>query len=171
MSNKIGLFYGTTTGTTQSIAETIKDILGEDFVDLYDISEAEPEEFSEYKYLMIGCSTWNLGDLQSDWDSFFDNLDEIDFDGKTVAYFGPGDQIGYGTTFQDAMGMLEEKISSLGGTTVGYTSTEGYDFNESKAVRDGNKFCGLAIDEDNQSDLTEQRVMAWIEQLKKELNL
>lgn len=171
MSKKIGLFYGTTTGVTESIAETIKELLGDDVVDLYDIAEADAEDFSEYEYLIIGCATWNIGDLQSDWEDFFDNLDEIDFDGKTVAYFGPGDQIGYDHSFQDAMGMLEEKISSLGGKTVGYTSTEGYDFNESKAVRDENKFCGLAIDEDNQSDLTQQRVTAWVEQLKKEFPL
>lgn len=171
MSNKIGIFYGTTTGVTESIAETIKEILGEDVVDLYDISETQTEDFSEYEYIIIGCSTWNLGDLQSDWDYFFENLDEIDFNGKTVAYYGPGDQIGYSGSFQDAMGMLEEKISSLGGKTVGYTSTEGYDFNESKAVRGENQFCGLAIDEDNQSDLTEERVIAWVEQLKKEFPL
>ncbi len=171
MSKKIGLFYGTTTGVTESIAETIKEIIGEDIVDLYDISEAQTQDFNEYEYIIIGCSTWNIGDLQSDWDYFFENLDEIDFNGKTVAYFGPGDQIGYGGSFQDAMGILEEKISSLGGKTVGYTSTEGYDFSDSKAVRGENQFCGLAIDEDNQSDLTEERVIAWVEQLKKEFPL
>ena len=171
MSKKVGLFYGTTTGVTESRAETIKEMLGGDVVDLYDISEAQAEDFVEYEYLIIGCSTWNLGEMQSDWDYFFENLDEIDFNGKTVAYYGPGDQVGYSGSFQDAIGMLEEKISALGGKTVGYTSTEGYDFDESKAVRNDNQFCGLAIDEDNQSDLTEERVMAWIEQLKKEFQL
>ncbi|MGD1911987.1 MAG: flavodoxin FldA [Rivularia sp. (in: cyanobacteria)] len=171
MSKKVGLFFGTTTGVTESVAETIKELLGEEIVDLYDISEAEAGDFSEYEYLIIGCSTWNLGEMQSDWDYFFESLDEIDFDGKTVAYYGPGDQIGYSGSFQDAMGILEEKISSLGGKTVGYTSIEGYDFNESKAVRSENQFCGLAIDEDNQSDLTEERVIAWVEQLKKEFKL
>lgn len=171
MSKKIGLFYGTTTGVTESVAETIKEMLGEDVIDLYDISEVEAEDFVEYEYLIIGCSTWNLGEMQSDWDYFFENLDQIDFNDRTVAYYGPGDQIGYSGSFQDAIGMLEEKISSLGGKTVGYTSTEGYDYDESKAVRNGNQFCGLAIDEDNQSDLTEQRVTAWVEQLKKEFQL
>ena len=171
MSKKVGLFFGTTTGVTESVAETIKELLGEEIVDLYDISEAEAGDFSEYEYLIVGSSTWNLGELQSDWDYFFENLDEIDFNGKTVAYYGPGDQIGYSGSFQDAMGMLEEKISSLGGETVGYTSIEGYDFSESKAVRNENQFCGLAIDEDNQSDLTEERVIAWVEQLKKEFKL
>jgi hypothetical protein len=30
------------------------------------------------------------------------------------------------------------------------------------------KFIGLAIDEDNQSDLTDERVKAWVAQIKKE---
>lgn len=47
---------------------------------------------------------------------------------------------------------------------------DGYDFNESKAVVDG-KFLGLAIDEDNQSDMTELRVKSWVSQLKKEFSL
>ncbi|MBF2062961.1 MAG: flavodoxin FldA [Calothrix sp. C42_A2020_038] len=170
MSKKIGLFYGTTTGTTESIAETIQQMFGNDVVELHDISQADTEDFDKYEYIIIGCSTWNQGDMQSDWESFFEQLDEIDFSGKKIAYFGPGDQNGYPYSFQDAMGMLEEKISSLEGQTVGYTSIDGYDFQESKALRN-NKFCGLAIDEDNQSELTQQRVQAWVTQLKQEFSL
>ena len=63
------------------------------------------------------------------------------------------------------MGILAEKITSLGGKTVGQTSTEGYDYEESKAVVDG-KFVGLALDEDNQAELTDERVANWVAQLK-----
>jgi flavodoxin I len=109
--------------------------------------------------------------MQSDWSGFYDDdLDSVDFSGKKVAYFGAGDQIGYADNFQDAMGILEEKISELGGTTVGYWSTEGYEHSESKAVKDG-KFVGLALDEDNQSDLTDERVKTWVAQLKSEFGL
>ncbi|BAZ05639.1 flavodoxin [Calothrix sp. NIES-3974] len=170
MKKKIGLFYGTTTGRTESVAEMIKDVFGGDIVALHEISQAEPADFSDYEYLIIGSSTWNVGELQSDWEDFFEELDEIDFSGKKVAFFGVGDQVGYSNSFQDAMGILEEKISKRGAELIGYTSTDGYDFNESRAVRDG-KFCGLAIDEDNQSDLTEERVINWVNQLKKELAL
>ncbi|NER30511.1 MAG: flavodoxin FldA, partial [Symploca sp. SIO1C4] len=72
--------------------------------------------------------------------------------------------------FQDAMGILEEKISEQGGTTVGHWSTDGYEFNESKAVKNG-KFVGLPLDEDNQSELTEQRIKTWVGQLKSEFSL
>jgi flavodoxin I len=165
---KIGLFYGTQTGNTQTVAELIQQELGgESMVDLHDIANADPSDFEDYDYIIIGCPTWNIGELQSDWEGFYDDIDNIDFNGKKVAYFGTGDQVGYPENFQDAMGILEAKISSLGATTVGYWSTDGYDFDESKAVRNG-KFVGLAIDEDNQSDLTDSRVKSWIAQLKRE---
>lgn len=168
---EMGLFYGTQTGNTQTAAETIqKEFGGESVVELIDISQAELSDFEKYPYIIIGCPTWNVGQLQDDWDNFFDQLDEIDFTGKQVAYFGEGDQVDYADSFQDAMGMLEEKISEQGGETVGYWSTEGYDFTESKAIRDG-KFVGLAIDEDNQSELTDDRIKAWVAQLKQELGV
>lgn len=168
---KIGLFYGTQTGNTQTLAELIqKEFGGESVVDLHDISGADPDDFESYECLIIGCPTWNIGELQSNWEGFYDELDEIAFQGKKVAYFGAGDQVGYADNFQDAMGILEEKIASLGGTTIGYWSADGYDFNDSKAIRDG-KFVGLAIDEDNQSDLTDSRIKTWVRQLKQEFGV
>jgi flavodoxin I len=169
--SQIGLFYGTQTGNTQTEAELIQQEFGGDsIVDLHDIARAETSDFEPYNAIIIGCPTWNVGELQSDWEDFYDQLDKIDFSGKKVAYFGMGDQEGYPDSFQDAMGILEEKISAQGGVTVGYWSTESYDFSESKAVRDG-KFIGLALDEDNQPALTEKRIKAWVLQLKTEFGV
>ncbi|MEL6459217.1 MAG: flavodoxin FldA [Cyanobacteria bacterium J06621_15] len=169
MSKQIGLFYGTTTGKTESAAEMIRDALGDGVV-MHDIAEADTGDFEQYECLIIGCPTWNIGELQSDWEGFFEELDEVDFSGKTVAYFGTGDQVGYDENFQDAMGILEEKISEKGGKTVGYTATDGYEFTESKALRDG-KFCGLALDDDNQSDLSDERIKTWTAQIKSDFGL
>lgn len=169
--SKIGLFYGTQTGKTETVAEIIqKELGGESVVDLKDIATAEAKDLENYDYLVIGCPTWNIGELQVDWEGIYDDLDEVNFQGKKVAYFGTGDQVGYSDNFQDAIGILEEKISSLGGKTVGYWPTDGYDFNESKAVKNG-KFVGLALDEDNQPELTDERIQSWAVQLKKEFGL
>ena len=168
--SQIGLFYGSTTGKTESVVEIIQKEFGEDVLTLHNIIDVEDSDFEEYENIIIACPTWNIGELQSDWDGYFPDLDGIDFSGKKVAYLGTGDQIGYADNFQDAMGILEEKISEQGGSTVGYWSTDGYEFNESKAVRDG-KFVGLALDEDNQSDLTDQRIKTWVGQLKKEFGV
>lgn len=168
---KIALFFGTQTGNTQTEAEIIqKEFGGEEVVSLYDISQTEPSDFNEYSYIIIGCPTWNIGELQSDWEDFYDELENVNFSGKKVAYFGAGDQVGYPDSFQDAMGILEARISERGGETVGYWPTDGYEFNESKGMRDG-KFVGLALDEDNQSDLTDKRIKDWVSKLKLEFGL
>lgn len=169
---KIGLFFGTQTGNTEILAEAIqKEFGGANVVTLHDIAQASVEDFSEYDCLILGCPTWNVGELQSDWAGFYDDdLDNVNFVNKKVAYFGAGDQVGYAENFQDAIGILEEKISELGGTTVGHWPIDGYEFNESRAVKNG-KFVGLAIDEDNQSDLTASRLKAWVSQLKRDFGV
>ncbi len=169
--SKIGLFVGSTTGKTEEAAEIIqKEFGGDDVVTIHNMTDANSEDFDGYQNLVIASPTWNIGELQSDWEGFFDELDSIDFKGKKVAYFGTGDQIGYADNFQDAMGILEEKISNLGGTTVGHWSTDGYDFTESKAVKNG-KFIGLALDDDNQAELTEERIKTWVAQLKTDFGI
>ena len=168
---KIGLFFGTQTGNTQTVAEQIQKALGGSaVVDVIDIAEADVDDFRKYECIIIGCPTWNIGELQGDWQGFYDELEAIDFSGKKVAYFGCGDQVGYADNFQDAIGILEEMITSLGGKTVGYWSTEGYEFNASKALR-GDRFVGLALDEDNQPELTAKRIQTWTQQLKAEFGL
>jgi flavodoxin I len=167
---KIGLFFGTQTGNTESAAEEIQKAFGGGLVDLIDVSKAESSDFEGYDFLIIGCPTWNIGELQSDWEGLFPELDDVDFSGKKVAYFGCGDQIGYSDNFVDAIGILEEKITERGGKTFGYWSTDGYEFDESKAVRNG-KFVGLAIDDTNQSELTEQRLQKWVSSLRSEFGV
>jgi flavodoxin I len=168
--SKIGLFYGTQTGKTEDVAERIATAFGND-VTLHEIGTCSADDFEPYQYVIVGCPTWNIGELQADWEGFYEeDLDDVVFAGKRVAYFGLGDQIGYANNFQDAMGILEEKISSLGGTTVGYWPREGYEFDESKGLR-GDRFVGLALDEDNQAELSDQRIKTWVAQLRTEFGL
>ena len=166
----IGLFFGTQTGNTESAAEEIQQAFGSGLVNLHDMARADAGDFDDYQCLIIGCPTWNIGELQSDWEGFFPELDGMNFSGKKIAYFGCGDQIGYADNFVDAIGILEEKITERGGKTVGYWSTEGYDFDASKAVR-GARFVGLAIDDTNQSELTDERLKKWVTLLKSEFGV
>lgn len=43
---------------------------------------------------------------------------------------------------------------------IGHASIEGYTFDNSKSVI-GEMFCGLPIDEDNESEKTDDRLQAW----------
>jgi flavodoxin I len=165
MSAKIGLFFGTTTGKTEYVAEMIQKEFNGTNIELNEVSKVAASDLTEYDCLILGCPTWNIGELQSDWEGLYDELDGVDLSGKKIAYFGTGDQVGYSDNFMDAIGIIADKVEACGGTTVGQWPTDGYDFNESRAVRDG-KFVGLAVDEDNQPELTAARVKTWVAQVK-----
>ena len=164
---KIGLFYGSGMGNTKRVAEMIKAELG-DTVESHDIAKSFADDIRKYDALVLGTSTWQLGDLEDDWDAFFPDLDSIDFKGKRVAFFGLGDQVIYGESFCSGMRMLHDKVKERGATIVGSWPADGYSYESSKAVADG-KFVGLAIDEENQAELTPQRVKQWVQQIKSQL--
>jgi flavodoxin I len=166
---KIGLFYGSDTGCTEAVSEMIQEQIGEDIIELHDAYDIEPEDFDQYDKIIIGLSTWHDGQLVSAWDDFYDDFQEFDFTGKTVAFFGLGDQYGYSTYFIDGVGILGDVVLKNGGKLIGYWPTDGFEHDESKAeTEDGKYFMGLAIDEDNQDEMTEERVTKWVEQIKKE---
>lgn len=167
----IGLFYGSDTGATEYIKDLIVGELGEDTIDVFDAYKVKKEDFEPYDKIIIGLSTWFDGDLQSDWDNFFEEFKTIDFTGKRVALFGLGDQIGYGEYFIDGVGILGNVIAENGGEVIGVWPTDGYDYEASAAEFEPGWFMGLAIDEDNQRDLTQDRVSAWIEQIREEFPL
>jgi len=164
------LIFGTDTGITEEISNLISDKWTRTDLDLIEVSDIAPEDFYKFDFLILGLSTWYDGDLQSDWETFFDDFKTIDFTNKHVAIFGLGDQIGYGEYFIDGVGILAKIVIENGGNLIGNWPIEGYEFTESKAQMNQDYFYGLAIDEDTQSSQTHDRVERWIEQLEKELS-
>lgn len=52
---KIGLFFGTQTGNTETIAETIQKVFGGDsVVTLHNVADTEAADLEDYEYLIIG---------------------------------------------------------------------------------------------------------------------
>lgn len=165
---KIGIFYGSTEGNTERVVTKIQEALGgEDVAVLHNVNAASADDMQPYSYLILACPTWEIGQLQEDWDSFIDELENVDYAGKKVTYVGLGDADGYPDTFLDAMGIIHDRIKDKGAAFVGAWPTDGYNFEASKGVVNG-KFLGLAIDEDNQKDLTPKRVADWVLLLKAE---
>ena len=159
---KIGLFYGSDTGNTEAIAGLIQKLIGEENVDLFDVYDCDISDFSNYKNLIIGLSTWHDGQLVSAFDDIESEFKEIDFSGKKIALFGLGDQFGYADYFIDAVGIIGEYITAQNGKLIVPWSTEDYDYESSKADLGNGFFMGLALDEDNQDDMTEERLEQWI---------
>ena len=164
---KIGIFYGSTTGTTEEVAGTIARELGVDKENIHNAADLTKELVEKYEVLLLGSSTWGDGELQDDWYDATKILAGMNLQDKTVALFGCGDSSSYSDTFCDAMGILYEDLKSTGCRFCGSFPTEGYTFDDSKAVVDG-KFVGLAIDDINEDDQTESRIKEWVEILKKD---
>lgn len=169
---KVGIFFGSSSGVTRGAAE----LLGSQFkgAELIDMEEDFDgiDQFEDFDVLILGSSTWGQGDPQRDWvDPLYELSNERpDLEGKKVAFFGAGDQKTHGEHFISALGKMHDLFTSLGASAYGFIPTSGYDYEFSLAERDG-KFCGLGIDDVNQEDLTEERVLGWANQLKSEMGL
>lgn len=167
-NQQVGLFYGSSTGITEYVAEEIADAweaAGMEALQVINIGDAQDlSQLLAFDCLILGIPTWNIGQLQDDWDILFPQLDNLDFRQKKVAIFGVGDQYGYPDNFLDAVGILGDKLRERGVELVGYWYDEHYEFSESKAFVDG-KFMGLGIDDTCQSRLTNDRVQQWVAQI------
>ena len=66
------------------------------------------------------------------------------------------------------MAGLYDAVKDSGAKIVGAVSTDGYTFDDSESVVNG-KFVGLALDEENESDKTDERIDNWVKAISPEL--
>lgn len=168
----VALIYGSTTGNTLDIAVKVAQILGQENTELFDVKDVGLDIIKAFDRLVFAIPTWDYGEVQEDWDEVWHEVDAIDFTDKIVAFIGLGDQLGYADWFVDAMGMLHDKIVSRGAQVTGHWSIDGYEFDDSKALtEDGKAFVGLALDEDTQRELTDERLVEWCNQIKPSMGM
>jgi len=168
----LGIFFGSTTGNTENIAEMLSAEFGNLVSTTANITDIEPEDLLNYDILILGIPTWNVGELQYDWEDFLPQMKGLDLSGKKVAMFGLGDSFGYAENFLDALGLLWDELKEMGSPElVGVWPTQGYTFDESKGMFDENHFLGLGLDEENESDMHEERIKAWTAKVCAELGL
>ena len=160
------IFFASSTGNSEEIASKISTALNG--IEVFDLSGTKIEKMNDYDKLILGSSTWGDGELNDDWEDVWGDFCKLDFSNKTVALFGLGDQESYSDEFSSALGTIYEQVNSAGANIIGFTSTSGYYHDGSKAQID-DKFVGLVIDEDNQSDLTDERIENWVNIIKSEI--
>lgn len=168
--SKIGIFFGPLKGSVQRVAEKVKTALGEQQVEMISVNDASASDLEKFDRIIFGISTvgketWDSDYSNTDWSKFFPTISKVDFRGKTVAIFGLGDHVTYSSHFVNAMGVLAKDLLKSGATIVGKVDPSGYEFDESEAVMDG-MFIGLPVDEDFESELTDERVSNWINSIK-----
>jgi flavodoxin I len=169
---KIGIFFGTDTGNTRRVAKDIATTLGSKAAKPVNIRTASVCDLQAYDFLILGTPTYgegllpglSTGNATESWEEFLPKLTGQDFSGKTIAIYGLGNQKSYPNEFVDAMFFLYDQFEQCNATLIGKWSTEGYNFKASKAVVDEH-FVGLVLDQENQKDLTANRLDAWLKQL------
>lgn len=157
---KVAVYYGSSTGTTSELAQRIAKAVGAE-AHCYDVANADASSAANFDVLILGSSTWGIGDLQDDWEGFLPKLAEQDLNGKAVALFGCGDADSYPDSFCEALALIKEGLSGTGCTFVGAYTPEGYAYDATRS-EEGGKLIGLCVDDVNQSDLTEARLEAWL---------
>lgn len=175
--SKIGIFFGTDTGSTRLVAKKIYSLLGEQLADKpKNINRTSPAELLRYDALILGTPSYGVGDLpglavgcqEANWAEFVPHLDGVDLSGKKVALFGLGHQERYASRFASSLIKLYQVFYGYGADIVGRWSTEGYQFEHSDAIMNG-QFVGLVLDQRGQPHLTEERVKTWLSQITPEL--
>ena len=160
--SKTAIIYGSTTGNTEMVAIKIqKQIPGSEVMNA---SNLTPENVALFDNLILGSSTWGLGELQDDWIIGVEVLKRSDLAGKKIALFGLGDQSSYPDTFVDGMGLIFQSLCDSGAQFVGRFPDDDFSFNFSLAYL-GNEFVGLPIDFENQNEMTDGRIERWVKSL------
>lgn len=173
--NKIGMFFGTETGTTRLVAKKMQKKLGDEFCDKpVNVNRIALNDMLQYDALILGTPSYGIGEIpglsagcfEPNWEEFFAQMTVTpDFTGKRIAFFGLGAQERYADRFASSLSALVEKFKGWGAEIVGDWSTEGYTFDHSGAVVDG-RFIGLIIDQRTQGMFTDERIDAWLAQIK-----
>merc|ERR1711865_1133793 len=124
-SAQIGLFFSTTTGNTEEVADLIADSLGDAVSAPADIGDVADDlsQLLNFDGLVVGTPTWNTGADENRsgtaWDDVIDELKGMDFSGKKVAIFGCGDSSSYSDYFCDAIEEMHSIFSGAGAEMVG----------------------------------------------------
>ena len=156
-------------------AKVIYGLFDPETTDLFALDAFDPDKIGDYDLVILGGSTVgaeNWEDTSNDnlWNNFFRKIQHKDLSGVTFAAFGLGNQVLYPEHFVDGLGFFHEEMSKTNARVIGEWPTEGYRFTDSEGAHDG-KFYGLALDEDNEPEKTEERAKAWVAGLKKEMGM
>lgn len=137
---KAKVIFGSTTGMTEAVAGKIAQSLGCEAVN---INVAAADAF-DAELLVLGSSTWGVGDLQDDWAAKLDEV-KASFAGKKVAVFGLGDSVGFADSYCVAAETIANAAKDAGATLVGEI---------------------LKLDDTNEADQTDGKIAAWVETIK-----
>lgn len=115
---KISIIYGSTTGSTETVAGIISNAISNHDVEVVNVAQANDNHVKEADLVLLGSSTWGYGELQDDFVTYLDRMNEELYKGKSVAVFGCGDSISFSDVFCEAVNIISDKVTTIGGHLV-----------------------------------------------------
>jgi len=172
---KIVLLYWGKGGNVERTAQKVYSMFDEKVIDMFDVVSFDTETLGNYELMILGHSTigaenWNDAAADNEWNRFFREVESKDDCKIIAASFGLGNQILYPDHFVDGLGIYKDEMDKLNIRTIGRWPTDGYKFTDSDGEKDG-FFYGLALDVDNETKLTEERIKDWTNLIKKEIGI
>ncbi len=168
---KTALLYSPEGGNVNSVTNKLGEMIGNDKVDIIPVNKVVKEDVDKYSQIIflgstVGADHWSNESVVNEWPEFFRKVDEISFEDKKVAIVGLGNSVLYPEHFADGMAHLYNTITKKKAEIFGFVDAKDYTFTDSEAVNAEGFFCGLPIDEDNEDELTTERLEKWISILK-----
>ncbi len=167
---KTVILFSPSGGSVHRVAQVIQEIYAD--AECIALENFDVERLSEFDNFILGGSTvgadtWQDANTQNHWSRVIHDMEakDIRLEGKKAAVFGLGNQVLYPDHFVDSMITIRDAFAKRGAEIFGEWSVEDYDFTDSKSVIDDH-FVGLALDEDNEDELTEERCREWVALLK-----
>lgn len=168
--DKIGIFFGTDSGTTRLMAKKMSRLIGDIASKPVNVNRISVEEMMQYDSLILGTPSYGIGELpgiatgvkDGSWAEFIPQLENQDFSGKRIALYGLGNQDKYPDRFANSLFTLYDFLVKRGAEIIGQWPVDGYEFEHSDSVIDG-KFVGLVLDQNFQALLSDDRMKNWLE--------
>ena len=168
---KTALIYWPKKGNVENTAAKIAAYFDKDTIDVLTISKVEVSKLADYDLIIIGGSTIGADNWEdahtTKWYKFFEDLKSIKLTGRKAAIYGLGDQVLYPEHFVDGMAIIRDEFKAAGADIIGAWPVEGYEHTDSRS-QEGDHFIGLALDDDQQPELSNDRIDKWVAKLKAE---
>lgn len=169
--SKTAIIFSPKGGSVNRVAIKLGALIGNDKVDILHVLEADKVDINNYSQMILAGSTvgadhWSNETIVDEWQEFFTKIADLSFEDKKVAIVGLGNSVLYPEHFADGMAHLYKEVANKNAKIFGSVDAEDYTFEDSEALNDKGFFCGLALDEDNEEELTEERLEKWISRLR-----
>ncbi|MDY0393271.1 flavodoxin [Virgibacillus halophilus] len=118
--SKILTVYASSTGNTELMAEAMVAYLEskqhEVEVKTFDFDAIDVENLPDYDAILVGTHSWDDGELPYEVEDFYEELDDVDLNGKLFGVFGSADS--FYETFGGAIDLMYDRLKNLGAVLV-----------------------------------------------------